>query len=170
MDEHIPVWIKDNLPTDLYASQLFRITVTLPVEDKNEKPKKLTIDVLPALEIEYDMLEKALEDMPATFAYFSSVYSEARKQVTLYERAIKARKGLIMKTIAAEQREAKTRLTSDQITRIIDADEDIDKLEMKLAERQMQSGKLYYFLEALRMKNDNLRTLAGFKKQEQSHQ
>lgn len=166
MEDNIPVWIKENLPTDLYTSQLFRITVALRVEDESEKPKKLTIDILPVLEVDYEMIENEMSNMPSIFSYFASVYSEARHQVSLYERAIKARRGVLMKTILAEQKEAKTRLTQDQITRIIDADEGIDKLEHKLAERQMQAGKLYYFLEALRMKNDNLRSLAGFKKQE----
>lgn len=166
MEEHIPAWIRDNIPTDLYASQLFNITVTLRVEDSKDKPKKITVNVLPVLEVEYESVETELTNVPAQFAYFASVYSEARQQVTLYERAIKTRRGRITKEILERQKEEKTRLTSDQISRILDADEDIENLEIKLAQKQMQTGKLYYFLEALKLKNENLRSLAGFKRLE----
>lgn len=166
MDDHIPNWIKENVPTDLYSTQLFNITVTLRVEDANEKPKKISLNVLPVMEVEYETVEAELVNVPAQYAYFASVYSEARQQVTLYERAIKTRRGRITKEILERQKEEKTRLTSDQITRILDADEGIENLEIKLAQRQMQVGKLYHFLEALKLKNENLRSLAGFKRLE----
>lgn len=168
MDDNIPAWIKDNLPTDLYNSQLFKFTVSLRVEDEEDKPKKITVNILPVLDVDYETLETEIANVPAQFAYFATVYSEARHQVNLYERAIKVRKGQLMKQILLKQQEAKTRLTSDQITKILDSDEGIEQLETKLANKQMQAGKLYYFLEALKMKNDNLRSLAGFKKQEQN--
>lgn len=166
MEEHVPAWIRDNIPTELYSTQLFKITVALRVEDAKEKPKKITVNVLPVLEVEYEAVETELANVPAQFAYFASVYSEARHQVTLYERAIKTRRGRITKEILERQKEEKTRLTSDQITRILDADEEIENLENKLAQKQMQTGKLYYFLEALKLKNENLRSLAGFKRLE----
>jgi len=49
---------------------------------------------------------------------------------------------------------------------LIDCDDDLMNLEAQKVVIEKKARKLYHTLEALKMKNDNMRSLFGFKKQE----
>lgn len=163
--ENVPPWILNNLPTELYESTLFKFNVTIRSETE-EGNKHVEVDILPCIGIDYENLEEHMVVLPSQYAFFSTVYSEVRLQANLLEKAVKIKKAKLVKKVLNEAENNKIRLTQDQLKTIIEADEDLNTTEMKHAKKQMQVGKLYYFLEALKMKSELMRSLAGFKKQE----
>jgi hypothetical protein len=163
--ENLPPWIVNNLPTELYESTLFKFKVTLQ-STTDEGNKQVEIDVLPCIGIDYENLEDDMVVLPSQYAFFSTVYSEVRLQANLLEKAVKIKKAKLVKKILNEAENNKIRLTQDQLKTIIEADDELNQTEAKYTKKQMQVGKLYYFLEALKMKSELMRSLAGFKKQE----
>lgn len=167
----LPEWIREWVPAELAESTLFRFEVMLQVEENTDtgiKRKTITVDLLPDLDLDYEILEEQMQNLPAQYAFFAAVYSEVRMNVELLERAVKARKGKIVQTMVKEGREEKLKFTADQIKTVLEADDGLVRLDEKLQKFQMQAGKLYHMLEALKMKAELARSLAGFKRQEQT--
>jgi len=129
--------------------------------------KKATVDLLPDLDLDYDILEQSMQDIPAQYAFYSMVYSEARMKVAIEERRLKAIRGTITRRIQTEASTENVKLTADQVKNVIEASDDMINADTKLQLAQMQCGKLYHMLEALKMKAELARSLAGFKRQEQ---
>lgn len=153
-------WFDENgIPEDI-ARQLIRIKVTT---DENEVVEK---DVRADVVIDYENLEKQLEETPASFAFYAMLLAEARKQVSTLERVIKVRKGQITKELLdmAKAEDRKTR--GADIESLIAADSRVLELEIKLVAAERTMSKLYAVVDAVKMKSEHLRSLAGFKKQE----
>jgi ribosomal protein L40E len=131
--------------------------------------KKITVDMLPDLDLDYELLEQTMQDIPAQYAFYSMVYSEARMKVALEERKLKAVRGTITRRIQTEASHENVRLTAEQVKSVIEASDDIINADTKLQLAQMQCGKLYHMIEALRIKAELARSLAGFKKQDQNN-
>lgn len=129
--------------------------------------KKVTVDMLPDLDLDYDILEETMQDIPAQYAFYSMVYSEARMKVALEERRLKAVRGTITRRIQTEASGEKVRLTGEQVKTVVESEKGIVDADHRLQLAQMQCGKLYHMLEALKMKSELARSLAGFKRQEQ---
>ena len=167
-----PEWISENLPPELADSTLFKFIVQLQVvESKDESGKaifkKIEVDMLPDLDIDYECLELQMAKIPAQYAFWAAVYSELKMAVSVAERKLKARKGKVIERITTECAESKIRLTADQIKSIAEADQGLIESEMKYERAQMVCGKTYHMIEALKLKAELARSLAGFKKQEQ---
>jgi hypothetical protein len=168
-----PIWIEENLPAELANSTLFKFMVQLQVvESKSEETGKLTyktieVDMLPDLDLDYDMLEDQMMRLPAQYAYWAAIYSELKLAVAVAERKLKARKGRVIERITSEASIAKVRLTVEQVKAIAEADSEIRDAELKYEKAQMTCGKIYHTIEALRIKAELARSLAGFKRQEQ---
>jgi hypothetical protein len=103
-----------------------------------------------------------LEDTPSEFAYWGAIYSELKMQVAKVERQIKARRGKLVDKAIKSAAQASVRLTDKQVQAIVEADQDLNRLEAKLIISNKHCGKMYFMVEAIRMKSDNLRSLAGF--------
>lgn len=129
--------------------------------------KKVTVDMLPDLDLDYDILEETMQDIPAQYAFYAMVYSEARMKVALEERRLKAVRGTITRRIQTEATGEKVRLTGEQVKTVVESEKGIIDADQRLQLAQMQCGKLYHMLEALKMKSELARSLAGFKRQEQ---
>lgn len=168
----LPDWIREWVPTELAESSLFRFEVMLQVEERDEHGKlgrkKIIVDLLPDLDLDYEILEEQMQRLPAQYAFFAAIYSEVRMNVELLERALKARKGTIVEQMVKEGKEEKVKFTADQIKTVLEADKGLAQLDGNLQKFQMQAGKLYHMLEALKMKAELARSLAGFKRQEQN--
>ncbi len=169
MDEfagYVPEWILKTIPEDV-SETLFKITIAVKGSSKDGiegDRKRITLDILPLVGIQYDTVELDLEKTPSQLVYVAALYSELRNQVATIERAIKTKRANITKMILDQQKQEGVRLTNDQINQIVNSDEKVIQLEEALANKQMQSGKLYYYIEGIKMKNDNLRSLMGMKK------
>jgi len=92
--------------------------------------------------------------------------AEAKKEVATLERIIEARKGQVTKELlnAAQQGGIKTRASDVEL--LINTDERILDLESKLIIANKTLSKMFAIVDAVKMKSEHLRSLAGFKKQE----
>jgi hypothetical protein len=122
------------------------------------------------LDIDYQIIQQQLEDTPSEFAYWCAIFSELKMQVNKLERTIKVRRGKLVEKILKEAMDSSVRLTDKQVQAIIEADEELNKLEVKLMIAQKHTGKMGFMVEAIKMKSDNLRSLAGFARQEMTMQ
>ena len=164
-------WVLANVPRELINSSLFKFNVKLQVVerlDDNNKPiyKTITVDMLSNIDIDYETLEESICNIPAQFAFWSAVYSEVRLGVAIAERKLKVRRAEATKAVLEEAKKSNVKLTVDQLKSIVEADELLNKAEVSYSEIQMKAGKLYNMVEAIKMKAELTRTLAGFKKLE----
>jgi len=188
-DNRIPPWISEHVPRELVESTLFRFDVKLQVIEKfcckecgieqqnggkcNEcgeplkaKNKRALVDIVKDLDLDYDLLEEQMQELPSQYAFWSAVYSEARMQVALDERRFKATKGRVTEKAQQTARAEGLKFTNEQIKSVIEADPEVAKSDLRLQSSQMRCGKLFHMMEALKMKSELARSLAGFKRQE----
>jgi len=164
----LPKWITNNVPSELVGSTIFRFEVKLnSVNPETKKNTIIEVDILSDLDLDYDLLEEQVQDLPAQYAFWSAVYSEARNMVAVAERAVKVRRAQAIRAVQDDARENKVRFTAEQVKHLIEADAALVKADQKYQEFQMKAGKLYHMVEALKMKAELARSLAGFKRQEQ---
>lgn len=159
-DYKLPRWFAENIDPGIADSELFRFSVTFP------NKQKIEFDLVKGIDIDYDLLEEELEAIPAQYMYWAAVYSELKSMVTKQELRIRARKNIIAAKTINKYKDEKVRLTDKQLNSIIDKDNKLMELELVLATFQKQTGKAYHMVEAVRMKSENCRSLAGFKRQE----
>jgi len=152
-------WYGDNVPEDI-AKQL--ITLRFPVQDG-----MIERDFRPDVEIDYDDLVKQLEETPAIFSFWANLLAEVRKQVAVIERKITRRKGEVTRTLLEDARSKDVKLRRDDVEDLIEADEQLNKFEAELIMANRHASKLFAITDALKMKSEHLRSLAGFKRQEQ---
>lgn len=159
-----PTWLSENVPADVVTSGLFRFRVVLL------SGAVVSVDVSNDVEIDYERLEEQMDQVPGQYVWWASVYSEAKSMVTLVERRIKARRGTLIDAALQEARARDVRLTDKQVERVVEADEKLNELEVKLAKMQASVGKLYHMMKAIEMKSELLRSRSGFKRQEMEQQ
>jgi len=163
----LPAWITNNVPEALVDSTIFRFEVKLnSIDPDTGKHRIITVDILPDLNLDYDTLEEQVQDLPAQYAFWAAIYSECRNMVALAERAVKVRRAQAIRAVQKDAADNKVRFTAEQVKHLIEADNALVGADSKLQKFQMQAGKLYHMLEALKMKAELSRSLAGFKRQE----
>lgn len=161
----LPVWIENYVPPELQSSILFQFKLKLPND------QTIDVDLRQDLDVDYEQLETQMMDIPAQFMFWGSVHSEMKQMAAIMERRVKARRGIIMDQAVQMAKAAGCfKLTDTQLKVIVEKDHDLNKLEEALAVVEKQAGKLWYMTEALKMKAEHLRSLAGFKKQEINNQ
>ena len=174
-ERKLPSWVEENIAAvapDLMGTTLFKFKVRLQVisskDPETNRPvyKEIEVDLLPDLDLDYEILEQQMQDIPAQYAFWSSVYSEVRMGVAMAERKLKMRYGQAYERIQNSFADSKVKPTLEVIKRVVEKDADIAKADMEYQKLQMQSGKLYHMLEAIKMKAELARSLAGFKRNE----
>lgn len=175
-EQKLPAWVTENLAAvapELINSTLFRFKVKLqvtegkdPVTNKN-KFKEIEVNLLPDLDLDYEILEQQIQDLPSQYAFWAAVFSEVKMGVAVAERKLKMRYGQVTEQIQQEFADSKVKPTVEVIKRIVEKDTELAKLDMEYQKAQMQAGKLYHMIEAIKIKSDQARTLAGFKRNEQ---
>jgi len=157
----VPKWVSEHLPSELADSTLFRFKVTLPNGLSTE------VSMLPDIDVDYDILEQQLQDIPAQYTYWAALYSEMKSMVAVAERKVKARKGeCIEEVLESFKKEGLKPPSVEQVKSIAEKDKELQKLDVKLALIQKHVGKMWHMVEALKLKAEVLRSLAGFKRQE----
>lgn len=151
-----PKWFDEYVPEEVANSTLFRFDIQLPGGVKQQ------VDMRTDIEIDYDVIQDQLADSPSEFVYWAAIYSELKMQVAKLERQIKARRGKLVNKTLKEAQDAQVRLTDKQVAAVIEADLELNRLEAKMMLANKHAGKMYFMIEAMRMKSDNLRSLAGF--------
>lgn len=175
VDKKLPSWIEENVMAvapELRGTTLFRFKVKLQVIEGKDpvtgkpKQKELEVDLLPDLDLDYEILEQQMLDFPAQYAYWASIYSEVRMAAAIAERKLKMRYGSAMERVQQEFADRNLKPTVEVIKKVVEKDADLAKADMELQRLQMQVGKLYHMLEALKAKIDVARSLVGFKRHE----
>lgn len=174
MTDKVPSWIEQNLmqvAPELRGTTLFKFKVKLQVGEGRDssgktKFKELEVDLLPDLDLDYEILEHQMLDFPAQYAFWATVYSEVRMGVAIAERKYKMRYGIVTERVQDEFLSRNVKPTVEVLKRIVEKDADLARADMEYQKMQMQAGKLYHMLEALKAKIDIARSLIGFKRQE----
>jgi len=136
---------------------LFHIKVVLG------KGKEINCQTNEDLVINYDEIEFELEHMPQIYHAWSQLYSEAKEQCNIAEKRIRRRRGILTQEIISSGGKSLSRGT---LTDIVECDDPLLELEAEHIRLQKLAGKLYFTLEALKMKSEHMRSLCGFKKLE----
>ena len=166
-NSELPTWIADNVPEELVNSTVFKFAVKLnSVDPATKKNRVVNVDILPDLNLDYDTLEEQVQDLPAQYAFWAAIYSECRNMVAVAERAVKVRRAQAIRAVQKDAADNKVKFTAEQVKLLIEADEDLVGADQQLQKFQMQAGKLFHMLEAIKMKAELSRSLAGFKRQE----
>lgn len=118
------------------------------------------------VQIDYENLEDQLADTPAKYAFWSAVLSEQKYKIAATERAIARRRAILTNDMVSKSNDDGVKLHKYLLDELIEADEDMFKLSLTLIKEQRLLGKLWTAVNALQMKSEHLRSLAGFKKQE----
>lgn len=153
-----PEWIEEYVPEEVANSTLFKFVVSI------NKDQKFEVDMTADLNIDYSIIQQQLEDTPSEFVYWGAILSELKMQAAILERKIKARRGKLTKELVDEANRAGVRVTDKQVTAMIEADEKLNILETKYLLMQKHVGKMYFMVDAIRMKSESIRSLSGFAK------
>jgi len=158
-----PSWISENVQSDI-ANAIFRFTVKLPND------QTITVDMRTTIDIDFETIEEDLTRTPNQYVFWATVYSEAKARVAIIERAIKIRKGLMTEAVLESAKKDNVRLTEKAVLNVIEKDKKLIELDDTLIKAQKNAGKLWHMTQAIQMKFEAIRSLAGFKRQEQQHQ
>ncbi len=153
-------WSVADLPDDLKNDTVFRFTITMPNKSKIE------VDLLADVDPDYDNLIEQLQSLPGQYTYYATLYSELKSQIATFERAVKTRRGKQLEYIVRTSSAKGVKLTDKQSQSLLEADDEVIKLEAKLILLNKTCGKLYHMIEAMRLKSEHLRTLSVFRRQE----
>lgn len=161
-------WADKNIPKDI-IDIVCRINILL--DDKNVAAH----DAMAQLDINYDALEEELETSPSVYAYWSFILAEAESQISIIERTVKHMRGLLYTSLNEEfEKKSKAAGTSEKLTQwqakeLVEADESLNREEMKLILAKRNYSKIRAIVESVKMKSDHLRSLSGFKRQEKTN-
>jgi hypothetical protein len=146
----------EELPDDIKQA-----LCTISVKFRGEKRNFAIGD---ELRIDYEHIEHEMEELPNKFHLWAMLYSEVREQKEVVEKKVRKRKGILYDEIRKQLGDE--RLRRSDIDDIMEVDEMLETLEAQQIILEKQCQKLWFVLESLRMKNDNIRSLSGFRKQE----
>lgn len=184
-------WIEGHVPSEIVDSKIFKFEVTLPsvfqskcdscgtihsnIVDICQKcsstslksiNKTIVVDIVADVDIDYDVVENELSDIPSQFMFWSGVYAEVKLRANYLERVVKSVRGTVYKELIEAQKAEKVKISQEVLKNIVEEDRRIVKAECELHHANMQSSKLYYVVEALRIKADLARTLVSWKREE----
>jgi hypothetical protein len=148
-----------NLDEDI-RNLLFKLRVKLP------GGKNLEHDFSGDFTPEYERLEEQLEETPQMLAFFGAVLSEQKHVCNVLELKIARRRAVVSENAREDATNNNMKIAKYVLDEIADGDDELLRLQTELLVGQRTLGKLYYFVDSIRMKTDNLRSLAGFKRQE----
>ena len=150
-------WFEEYVPEEVANSTLFKFKIVAGGQ-------AMEVDMCAGLDIDYSIVPDQLADTPSEFSYWASIYSELKMQVSKLERKIKTRRGQLIDNALKEAAKAQVRITDKQAASIVEADDELNKLESQLLLMEKHTGKMWFMIEAIKMKSENLRSLSGFVK------
>jgi len=182
-----------SVPQDLIDSRIFKFEVTLPsmfehfcaqcnvVFDPNliacpqcqnnqleKRNKTIRVDLLANVSLDYDTVEHQLADISSELAFWSAVYAEAKYRTNILERMVKTARATAHEQILDAAAKDGVRLAQDAIKTLVEKDERVNRAELQHAQSHMVASKMFYMIEAIRMKADLGRTLTSLKRSESS--
>lgn len=156
----LPKWFNEHVPADLANSNLFKFNIRLPNGTTCE------INLAQDIDINFEILEEQHERIPAQYIFWAAIYSELRCAVAILELKIRSKRNAVVRRVIEDFRTRGTKPTDKQTSAIVDGDSDLVKAEAELAMMQRNCGKVYHMVEAIQLRSEHSRSLAGFKRQE----
>lgn len=153
-------WINDNIEESI-AEYMMKLTIALP--NKTTIERNFTADV----DIDYESLVDQLAEIPSIYSFWSQILAECKKQVAVLDRLIAVKRGKLMRTLYEEGQKTGVKIRKEDIDDLIETDTELNELEVKKISAERQVSKLFAIVRALEMKAECMRSLSGFKKQEQ---
>jgi len=151
--------IFDQMPQEI-KDLLVRIRISIP----GRKP--IYADYRPMVEISYEHLEEQLARTPSDFAFWGNVHAEQKMIVDIQELNLRKRKAEVATAMMEQAKKENISPRRSDIADVLETDEEVIKMQAKLAIEERSLNKMNVLMEALRMKSEHLRSLSGFKKQE----
>ena len=156
----LPRWVRSNISETVATSQIFRFKVRFFNGHEEE------VDLFGDIDIDYDLLEDHLETIPAQYMFWAAFYGELRSMVAIAEMKVDRRKASLTKQILQDFKDKAIKLTDKQLINLIAIDDNLAKFQVELASIQKKTGKVYHMVEAIRLRSEHCRSLAGFKRQD----
>ena len=154
-------WIRENIDPKI-VEYLFLIKIdNIPNYGGYQR------DTAEDLSIDFELLEQQLQDTPQMIAFWNALFAEQKIKVEVIERQIKILRGKIVKKILDDSRISGVEMRSTELREVINADEELIKLDATLLKARRSEERLKNVVESLIRKFDALRSLSGFKKSEQ---
>jgi hypothetical protein len=158
--DELPKWFREHIPLDLATSNLFKFKIRL------QNGTVCEVNLAQDIDIDFEILEEQHERIPAQYIYWAAIYSELRSAVAVLELKIKSRRHALVRRILEEYKIKGTKLTDKQLNALVDGEPGLVKNEAELTIMQKNCGKVYHMVEAIRLRSEHSRSLAGFKRQE----
>lgn len=183
----------DHVPFELIDSKVFVFEITLPsvytktcdsckliLDDElticpkcnnnilRRSNRVITIDIKSNVKLNYDNVEYSLQDIPSEMSFWSAVYAEMRYRENIFERVVKSVRSTVYEQILEASKAEGVKLSVDVIKALVEKDNRVNNSENELAKAHMIATKLYYMVEAIKMKADLARTLTSLKRSEYS--
>ena len=148
---------------DVISNIVLRITV-------GDGDKSISRDVRPDVSVDYDMLEDQLEECPSVLFFYSQMLADQKSKTNIIERQIKIKRSTLVEEFLNNAHQANVNIRRRDIDDLIESDEDLQKLEVQLIISRRTESRLYGIVDAVKMRFDALRSLAGFKREEKKIQ
>lgn len=155
-------WFDANLDKGI-RNLLLRVEITL------QSGEQISRDFSLDLGIDYETLEEELQITPSIYAFWSAVLAEQKFNVSILDSQLKYLCATKANLVLEKCKESNMSLRRSDISDIVESDEEIVVNRAKLAIEQRSLSKLFAAVQSLQMKSEHLRSLAGFKRQEQQH-
>lgn len=155
-------WIDTNIDKDV-ANYLFNITL-------NCLPQKIGVyqrDVRPDLVISFEDLEKQLEETPEMLVFWDMLLASQKARRVTLERKREVLRGYLRRSMLKEAQTQDLRLRAEDLKEVINADKDLVNLEKQIINETYKEDIVRSVVRAIQMKAEHLRSLAGFKREEQ---
>ena len=152
-------WIEKNVDPDI-ANYLFTLRMKLLNEQVFQK------NVVPDLDVDFEMLEEQLQDTPQMIAFWNQILAEQSCLVEILDRRIKTKRGQIWEKVIGDAQARSVDIRSTDIKEIINTDQSIQSLEVELIKEHRKEAKVKAVVDGLIKKFDALRSLSGFKREE----
>jgi hypothetical protein len=154
-------WIRDQVDQKI-ADYLFNIKINLP-----ERVGIYQRNIIPDLEIDFENLEVQLAECQEQICFFDMLLAEQKAVVALLEQHLRQEKGRITETLVSGAKDIKVEIRRTDIKDIIENDASVVDKQAKIIIETRNEDKLKAVLNGLQKKSDHLRSLAGFKRDEQ---
>lgn len=153
-------WIETNVKKEL-SSFLFNIKVDLP--NNNRVVQR---DCRPDLPIDYELLEEQLMETPEMLAFYDVVLAHQKANVEIFERRAEYLKGVITRRLLKEAQAQQVNIRREDLKDLIESEEEINQTKARLILERCRENVLRAIVGSLKAKSENLRSLAGFKREE----
>jgi hypothetical protein len=151
-------WWISNVPDDLRHA-----LISINARVGNSKIER---DWTNDLILNYEDLDKDMEEIPSILSFWSAVLAEARKNQKILEMKMDIKKSRIITKIKEQVKIDNIKLTVGDKDDLINLDDSYTELRIQSIDMEATVSKLFGIVEALRTKSENMRSFSAMKRAE----